>query len=147
DQKFEFGAPRQDSNLRSRLRRPVLFRAATWQNSRWRLAWGASGACATAAGSARWHHHRPGKNIRKWHATAPGHPFAGAGSSWLPCRAAPAATCNGDVHTESEIMQAPQLGHYEIDASRSTVRFRTRHMFGLGPVRGTFAIRSGSAEI
>ena len=44
-------------------------------------------------------------------------------------------------------MQAPRLGRYEIDASRSRVTFRTRHMFGLGPVRGTFAIRSGSVDI
>ncbi len=33
--------PRQDSNLRSRLRRPVLFVAATWQNACWRPRWGA----------------------------------------------------------------------------------------------------------
>lgn len=41
----------------------------------------------------------------------------------------------------------PPLGRYEIDASQSRVRFRARHMFGLGPVRGTFAIRSGSADV
>jgi polyisoprenoid-binding protein YceI len=51
------------------------------------------------------------------------------------------------MHTEPQITQAPQLGHYEIDVSRSRVKFRTRHMFGLGPVRGTLAIRSGSADI
>jgi polyisoprenoid-binding protein YceI len=51
------------------------------------------------------------------------------------------------MHTESHITQAPRLGHYEIDVSQSRVKFRTRHMFGLGPVRGTFAIRSGSADI
>jgi polyisoprenoid-binding protein YceI len=51
------------------------------------------------------------------------------------------------MHTEPQITQAPPLGHYEIDASRSRVTFRTRHMFGLGPVRGTFAIRSGSVDI
>ena len=51
------------------------------------------------------------------------------------------------MHTEPQITQAPPLGHYEIDVSRSRVKFRTRHMFGLGPVRGTFAIRSGSADI
>src|SRR6516165_201376 len=95
----------------------------------------------------RWRHHRPGRTIRKLHATARGHPFVGAGPYWLPCRAAPAAACNGDMHTEPQITQAPPLGHYEIDVSRSRVKFRTRHMFGLGPVRGTFAIRSGSADI
>ena len=51
------------------------------------------------------------------------------------------------MHTEPQITQAPPLGHYEIDVSRSRVKFRTRHMFGLGPVRSTFAIRSGSADI
>src|SRR5215468_6558694 len=38
--------PRQDSNLRSRLRRPVLFTAASRQNARWRHRWGAYGGCA-----------------------------------------------------------------------------------------------------
>jgi polyisoprenoid-binding protein YceI len=51
------------------------------------------------------------------------------------------------MHTEPQLTQAPRLGHYEIDVSRSRVTFRTRHMFGLGPVRGTFAIRSGSVDI
>jgi polyisoprenoid-binding protein YceI len=51
------------------------------------------------------------------------------------------------MHTEPQITQTPRLGHYEIDVSQSRVAFRTRHMFGLGPVRGTFAIRSGSADI
>ncbi|HVT70889.1 MAG TPA: YceI family protein [Trebonia sp.] len=51
------------------------------------------------------------------------------------------------MNTQSHITQAPPLGRYEIDAGQSRVTFRTRHMFGLGPVRGTFAIRSGSADI
>src|SRR5437773_3820626 len=75
------------------------------------------------------------------------HPFVGAGPYRLPCRAAPAAACNGDMHTEPQITQAPRLGRYQIDVSQSRVTFRTRHMFGLGPVRGTFAIRSGSVDI
>lgn len=41
----------------------------------------------------------------------------------------------------------PQLGRYEIDTTSSTVRFRTRHLFGLGPVRGSFAIRAGTVDI
>ena len=41
----------------------------------------------------------------------------------------------------------PQLGRYEIDPRSSAVRFRTRHLFGLGPVRGSFAIRAGAVEI
>ena len=41
----------------------------------------------------------------------------------------------------------PPLGRYGIDASTSTVRFRTRHLFGLGPVRGSFAIRAGTVDV
>lgn len=51
------------------------------------------------------------------------------------------------MHTEPQMTQVLPLGHYAIDVSQSRVKFRTRHMFGLGPVRGTFAIRSGSADI
>src|SRR5439155_7377759 len=87
------------------------------------------------------------RTIRKLHTAVRGHPFVGAGPYRLPCRAAPAAACNGDMHAEPEITQTPRLGHYDIDVSQSRVTFRTRHMFGLGPVRGTFAIRSGSVDI
>lgn len=51
------------------------------------------------------------------------------------------------MHTEPQITHVPPLGRYELDVTRSTVKFRTRHMFGLGPVHGTFAIRSGTADI
>ena len=34
-------------------------------------------------------------------------------------------------------------GIYRIDPERSTITFRTRHLFGLGPVRGTFRLRTG----
>jgi len=51
------------------------------------------------------------------------------------------------MHTETQITQTPPLGRYEVDGTRSTVTFRTRHMFGLLPVRGTFTIRSGTADI
>jgi polyisoprenoid-binding protein YceI len=40
-----------------------------------------------------------------------------------------------------------QAGRYDLDPQRSAIRFRTRHMFGLGPVRGTFAIRSGAVLV
>ena len=36
----------------------------------------------------------------------------------------------------------PRLGRYVIDPGASSVVFRTRHLFGLAPVRGTF--RSGN---
>jgi polyisoprenoid-binding protein YceI len=41
----------------------------------------------------------------------------------------------------------PQLGRYEIDPAGSTVTFRTRHLFGLAPVCGSFAIQSGTIDI
>jgi polyisoprenoid-binding protein YceI len=39
------------------------------------------------------------------------------------------------------------LGHYQIDTARSSVTFRTRHLFGLGPVRGRFTVRGGSVDV
>ena len=41
----------------------------------------------------------------------------------------------------------PRPGRYEIDISSSAVTFRTRHLFGLGPVRGRFAIRAGTIDV
>jgi polyisoprenoid-binding protein YceI len=41
----------------------------------------------------------------------------------------------------------PKPGRYEIDSSCSAVTFRTRHMFGLAPVRGSFAIRGGTVDV
>jgi len=41
----------------------------------------------------------------------------------------------------------PRPGRYEIDTSCSAVTFRTRHLFGLAPVRGSFAIRAGTVEV
>jgi polyisoprenoid-binding protein YceI len=48
------------------------------------------------------------------------------------------------MHTEPALSatSTPQLGHYDVDPSRSAVTFRTRHLFGLAPVRGTFATRA-----
>src|SRR6516162_9492594 len=45
------------------------------------------------------------------------------------------------------IATTPQPGHYNIDPDRSRVTFATRHLFGLGRVRGSFAIRGGTADI
>jgi polyisoprenoid-binding protein YceI len=45
------------------------------------------------------------------------------------------------------IATTPQPGHYSIDPDRSRVTFVTRHLFGLGRVRGSFAIRGGTADI
>ncbi len=41
----------------------------------------------------------------------------------------------------------PPAGRYTIDPTRSTIRFDTRHLFGLGGVRGTFGIQAGSVEV
>lgn len=43
--------------------------------------------------------------------------------------------------------QPPKPGIYTIDPRRSQVRFRARHMFGLGPVHGTFGIDRGEIVI
>lgn len=41
----------------------------------------------------------------------------------------------------------PRLGRYDIDPDGSSVAFRTRHLFGLAPVRGTFTLRSGTVDV
>jgi len=38
-------------------------------------------------------------------------------------------------------------GTYTIDATRSRIRFRTAHAFGIGPVAGTFTIRDGTISV
>jgi polyisoprenoid-binding protein YceI len=48
---------------------------------------------------------------------------------------------------DSTAARTPQTGRYDIDPSRSTVTFRTRHLFGLAPVRGTFAVRAGTVDL
>ena len=45
------------------------------------------------------------------------------------------------------IATTPQPGHYDIDPDRSRVTFATRHLFGLGRVRGSFAIRGGTVDV
>ncbi len=42
---------------------------------------------------------------------------------------------------------AVPLGHYEIDPTASMITIRTRHLFGLGPVRATLAVRAGTVSI
>jgi len=39
------------------------------------------------------------------------------------------------------------VGTYHIDPARSTVAFTTRHLFGLGRVQGTFALRTGRIRV
>jgi polyisoprenoid-binding protein YceI len=45
------------------------------------------------------------------------------------------------------IATTPQPGHYDIDPDRSRVTFATRHLFGLGRVKGSLAIRGGTADV
>jgi polyisoprenoid-binding protein YceI len=53
----------------------------------------------------------------------------------------------GAASTSPMAQAAPGPGRYEIDTSRSAVTFRTRHMFGLAPVRGSLAIRAGTVNV
>ncbi|MGW7540443.1 YceI family protein [Streptomyces sp. NPDC054770] len=48
-----------------------------------------------------------------------------------------------DMSTSATALQAPPTGRYIIDGSTSTVTFTTKHMFGLGKVRGRFAVTRG----
>src|SRR6478735_8232356 len=49
--------------------------------------------------------------------------------------------------TKQENVAKPQVGRYEIDPRGSAVTFKTRHMFGLAPVHGDFAIRGGTLDV
>jgi polyisoprenoid-binding protein YceI len=48
---------------------------------------------------------------------------------------------------ESANIAIPTTGRYTIDPASSSIRFDTRHMFGLGGVHGTFGIDTGSVEV
>jgi polyisoprenoid-binding protein YceI len=41
----------------------------------------------------------------------------------------------------------PHAGRYRIDPSQSTVAFKTRHLLGIAPVRGTFTIAAGRVHV
>src|SRR5262249_33376765 len=59
-----------------------------------------------------------------------------------------AALSPDQTRTDQTRAQAiPRPGRYEIDISYSAVTFRTRHLFGLAPVRGSFAIRAGMIDV
>ena len=49
--------------------------------------------------------------------------------------------------TATAQVQIPPAGPYRIDPSRSKVSYSGRHMFGLGVVNATFAIRSGEFRV
>ena len=53
----------------------------------------------------------------------------------------------GAMISSPEAQVIPRPGRYEIDTSCSAVTFRTRHLFGLAPVRGSFTIRAGTIDV
>ncbi len=53
----------------------------------------------------------------------------------------------GTVSNSPPALATFQLGQYEIDPSCSEVTFSTRHLFGLAPVHGSFAVRAGTVNV
>ena len=49
--------------------------------------------------------------------------------------------------TQPAAVAAPAPGTYRIDAARSAITFTTRHLFGLGAVRGRFELRDGEIRV
>jgi len=49
--------------------------------------------------------------------------------------------------TPTQQASIPAAGRYRLDPARSSVTFRTRHLFGLGAVSGTMAVTSGEITI
>jgi polyisoprenoid-binding protein YceI len=49
--------------------------------------------------------------------------------------------------TTTSVPETLSPGTYRIDEGRSLITVRTRHLFGLGPVRGTFHLRSGEIRV
>jgi polyisoprenoid-binding protein YceI len=49
--------------------------------------------------------------------------------------------------TQPAAIMAPAPGSYRIDAVRSAITFTTRHLFGLGAVRGSFELRDREIHV
>lgn len=49
--------------------------------------------------------------------------------------------------TSTETVEIPAAGAYRIEPAESAISFTTRHIFGLAPVRGTFALRDGTVHV
>ena len=49
--------------------------------------------------------------------------------------------------TSTETVEVPAAGAYRIEPAESAISFVTRHLFGLAPVRGTFALRAGTVHV
>lgn len=47
----------------------------------------------------------------------------------------------------TQAVQVPAAGTYTLDQAASTISFTTTHMFGLGKVHGTFALRDCRIEV
>ena len=47
------------------------------------------------------------------------------------------------MSTTSTAVQAPSAGRYALDPAGSSVTFVTKHMFGLGQVRGRLKVTRG----
>lgn len=48
---------------------------------------------------------------------------------------------------ETGQVRIPAVGEYRIDVADSTVTFRTRHIFGMAPVSGSFRLREGHIRV
>ena len=48
---------------------------------------------------------------------------------------------------DTTLAPAAPVGHYRIDPSQTTVRFSTRHLFGLGAVTGTVKVREADFRV
>jgi len=59
----------------------------------------------------------------------------------------PLDTGAADAMSSAAAQATPRPGRYEIDTSCSAVTFTTRHLFGLAPVRGSFAIRAATIDV
>ena len=94
-------------------------------------------------------HRRRGRNLRKSYPAAAGAAVRRAGIR--PATLAPAWPAGpgmgGMETTPAQAATKPRLGRYDIDPAGSAVRFRTRHLFGLAPVRGRFQIRAGTVDV
>ncbi len=49
--------------------------------------------------------------------------------------------------TRDPAVRTPAPGRYQIQAGPAAVTFATRHLFGLGAVRGTLAVTSGTVDV
>ena len=65
-------------------------------------------------------------------------------------RTPPAGTndgCMTSADMSSKPLDVPQPGRYRISPEQCTVAIRTRHLFGLGRVRATLALRDGRIQV